>query len=90
VARQVAREDFNRFDLLLGMDSGHLRQLRRLAPRGAEHKAVLFLEYAGITHATDVPDPYYGDADGFEYALDLIVEGCERLLEKIGTAKDAP
>lgn len=82
-ARQVRQEDFSDFDLLLGLDSGHLRQLQRLCPRGAEHKPVLFLAHAGVTRASDVPDPYYGGPRDFDYALDLIVEGCEALLTKL-------
>lgn len=88
-ARQVRREDFAHFDLLLALDGGHLRQLQRLAPAESAHKNVLFLEYAGVAPACDVPDPYYGTARDFEHALDLIVEGCERLLEKITAAPGA-
>lgn len=86
VARQVRTQDFTEFDLLLGLDSGHLRQLQRLCPTGAEHKPVLFLEYAGVSRASDVPDPYYGGPRDFDYALDLIVEGCAALLEKLQAA----
>ncbi len=82
-ARQVAPEDFERFDLLLGMDAGHVRQLRQRAPSQLKQKAVLFLEHAGVTHARDVPDPYYGTERDFEHTLDLIVEGCEALFARL-------
>ncbi len=86
VARQVRKQDFEAFDWLLALDKGHLAQLQRLAPEGYAHKAVLFLEYAGITHTREVPDPYYGSVRDFEHVLELIVEGCEGLLAKLRTA----
>ena len=79
-ARHVARDDFERFDLIVAMDRGHLRLLERACP--PEHRAKLRLLVAG----RDVPDPYYGGPEGFEAVLDLIEEGCRTLLEEIGKA----
>ena len=76
-ARQVSPEDFLRFDLILAMDRGHLRQLERLRP--AEHRARLRL----LLGDRDVPDPYYGGAEGFEQVLDLVEDACRSLLEEI-------
>jgi protein-tyrosine phosphatase len=76
-ARQVAAEDFVKFDLLLAMDRGHLRFLERLCPAGSRHKLRLFA--AG----EDVPDPYYGGAEHFEDALDLIEKAAKRLLDEL-------
>ncbi len=83
VARQVMTEDFETFDLLLGLDKGHVRQLERLAPPGVRDKVVLFLEHAGVGRGREVPDPYYGSARDFELAFDLVLEGCEKLLAKV-------
>ncbi len=76
-ARQVTRADFEKFDLLLAMDRGHLRILERMCPAGSRHKVRLFV--AG----EDVPDPYYGDPEHFEQALDLIEAGARTLLEEL-------
>lgn len=76
-ARHVAREDFERFDLIVAMDRGHLRLLERACP--PEHRVKLRLFVAG----RDVPDPYYGGPEGFEAVLDLIEEGCADLLDEI-------
>jgi len=70
-ARQVALEDFTEFDLLLAMDRGHLDILRRMSPQECRYKLRLFLEFAGRPNA-DVPDPYYGGAEGFEQVLDMV------------------
>ena len=76
-ARQVAAEDFDRFDLLLAMDRGHLRSLERMCPPEKRHKLRLFA--AG----QEVPDPYYGGAEHFEQALDLIEKAAKDLLDEL-------
>ena len=60
VARQVRATDFDDFDLILGMDRGHLSNLRKIAPTRCKHKIELFLEYGERFHGKDVPDPYGG------------------------------
>ena len=76
-ARQVRPSDFDDFDLILAMDSGHLRALQAMAlPR---HHAKIRLFVAG----RDVPDPYYGGPDGFEHVLDLVEAQCRSLLAEL-------
>lgn len=82
-ARQLVRTDFERFDLLIALDRGHERLLKRLAPRGTAEKVKLFMSYVPELKLTDVPDPYYGGTAEFEHALDLIERGAERLLASI-------
>lgn len=82
-ARQIQSEDFDVFDLILAMDCSHLAVLHRLCPDDSRHKVHLFLEYAGITNPSEVPDPYYGDAADFDHALSLVEAGCEALLAKV-------
>ena len=76
-ARQVQMSDFEEFDLILAMDRGHLRALLGMA--AAHHHAKIRLFVAD----RDVPDPYYGGAEGFERVLDLVEERCRALLEEI-------
>jgi protein-tyrosine phosphatase len=76
-ARQVEALDFETFDLILAMDRGHLRILERLCPRERRHKLRLF---AG---GEDVPDPYYGESEDFERALDLIEAAARRLIDEL-------
>jgi len=82
-ARQVSARDFDRFDLVLAMDRGHLSLLSRIVPPGQGGRLKLFLDYAPETRTHDVPDPYYGGADGFSRVLDLIEAGSRGLLEAI-------
>jgi protein-tyrosine phosphatase len=74
------------FDLLLAMGADHLDSLRRACPPGQAHKLRLFLEFGG-EGGGDVPDPYYGGADGFEHVLDLVEDAARGLLRELGPLK---
>lgn len=82
-ARKVLPEDFEDFDLVLGMDRSHVSILRRLCPPGREDRLRLFLDFAPELGVKDVPDPYYGAGDGFERVLDLIEVGAQGVLAHI-------
>jgi len=82
-ARQIAADDFLRFDFILAMDPDNLRNLRAAAPPGASARVRLFLEYAPQTGRLDVPDPYYGDENGFETVLDLVEAASRGLLASL-------
>lgn len=81
-ARQLTREDCDAFELVLAMDRGHLEFLRRLAPDRRERMR-LFMEYAVPSPGPDVPDPYYGGAQGFERVLDMIELAATGLLRNL-------
>ncbi len=82
-ARRIAREDFVRFDYVLAMDSGNLEDLIAICPEEYGHKLFRLLDFAPEMIEQDVPDPYYGGAQGFEHVLDLVEAGVEGLLEDI-------
>lgn len=90
VGRQVAEEDFARFDLLLALDGGHEAWLRRQAPAAHRERVQLFLPYAGIERPRDVADPYYGPLSGFHAVLELIERGCDGLLERLAREQEWP
>jgi protein-tyrosine phosphatase len=79
-ARQVRPEDFAYFDLLLVMDRSNRAELARLAPLEARSKIRHFLDFAPETGTKDVPDPFFGGAEGFDHALDLIEAAARGLL----------
>jgi protein-tyrosine phosphatase len=85
-ARMLDRDDFERFDLLLALDHGHERILKRQAPPATKDKVRLFMSYVPELRLTDVPDPYYKGPDAFDHALDLIEHACGRLLEDVRSA----
>ena len=82
-ARRVAEEDFTRFDLVLAMDELNHSQLVDLSPPEHRERIRLFMEFAPQLGRTDVPDPYYGGSNGFEYVLDLVEEASIGLLAHV-------
>ena len=88
-ARQVAPEDFERFDLLVAMDRENLRGLLAVAPdHEAAAKVRLLREYdPGADGDLDVPDPYYGGERGFETVLDQVQAACRGLLGELRAAE---
>lgn len=75
-ARQLADEDFARFDVILAADELNLRTIRRRCPAEHQAKLVLFLG------TEPLPDPYYGEAEGFEKVLDLVEKRVDFLLSE--------
>ncbi|HBK90083.1 MAG TPA: protein-tyrosine-phosphatase [Parvularcula sp.] len=73
--RQIGAADFNRFDLILAMDRSNLEGLEALRPAGARARLDLFIPDG------EVPDPFFGGADGFVVAIGLI----ERRIAELAT-----
>jgi protein-tyrosine phosphatase len=84
-ARQVTDKDFDRFDMVLAMDQSNMNDLRQLCPGEHSHKLRLLLEFAPALGVMEIPDPYYGSAQGFEKVLDLCEAGVQGLLDYIRT-----
>ncbi len=82
-SRQVTPHDFVEFDHILAMDLTNLNDLRQLCPPQHHHKLRLFLDYAAGFSEQEVPDPYYGGADGFGHVLDLVEAASAGLLEHL-------
>ncbi|PBB23838.1 protein tyrosine phosphatase [Mesorhizobium sp. WSM4312] len=86
-ARKVRREDFSRFDLILGMDRSNVADLEALAP--ARDRVHLFLEFAH-GQARDVPDPYYDGEDAFASVYRMIREASEALATRLAARASLP
>lgn len=82
-ARMVEAEDFQRFDLLLAMDEGHLENLLRRSPPVYRDKIRLFMSFSRKYPSHEVPDPYYGGPHGFERVLDMCEDAAEGLLAEV-------
>lgn len=81
--RQFCLDDFDKFDYIFVMDQSNFENVVKLA-RTAEDiskvKKILTLTNQSIN---DVPDPYYGKVDGFEYVYNLLDEACDELVKKL-------
>ena len=80
-ARQISRDDCDNFDYILTMDEENYRMVSSLCRGSAVVRP--FLDFATNSPEREVPDPYYGDPDGFERVLDLVEEASEGLLDDI-------
>ena len=79
-ARVVRQSDFEAFDRVLAMDRGHLRILQAMCPPQHRRKVRMLVQ------GRDVPDPYYGGAEGFEQVLDMVEAACRDLLSELRQA----
>jgi len=78
-ARQLRRDDYDRYDYLIGMDSANLRNMHRICGGDPAGKISLLLDWTG--HPGSVADPWYtGD---FETTWQDVLAGCQALLEQI-------
>jgi protein-tyrosine phosphatase len=81
-ARRVEPEDFLDFNLVLAMDRANHNALSQMTGTAAREKLKMFLEFAPAC-GTDMPDPYYGDAAGFETVLDISEQAARGLLNHL-------
>jgi protein-tyrosine phosphatase len=91
-AREINQPDYELFDYVLAMDKQNIAWLRKQIPNQFAHKLRLFLEFSEKYAGRDVPDPYYGNANGFETVLDMVEDGVHgliaHLLEANATTKN--
>lgn len=78
-AVQITRNDYDRYDLIVGMDAENMRDLNQLSPGDPAGKFHQLLEFAG--EARDVADPWYtGD---FDTTYHDVRKGCQGLLQTL-------
>lgn len=76
-ARQFTSDDFDRFDMIIGLDRDNVYALQRLAPDAAARAKVRQLADVGVQ------DPYYGDDATFDQTLAVIEKGCEAQVDEL-------
>jgi protein-tyrosine phosphatase len=83
VARQFTAADFKRFDLILAMDETNYQDILQLAFDEKEKEKVnLILKYIVHPSGISVPDPWYGNQEGFETVYTMLDEACEAVIKK--------
>lgn len=84
-ARRARPEDFQEFDYVLAMDQDNYHALSAICPpgQGLERRLMLLLDFAPELRTREVPDPYYGGANGFERVFDMVEAATRSLLEEI-------
>lgn len=82
-ARNVRASDFTEFDVILAMDNSHFEALQKMKPQNATALITLYLDYAGIAHTSQVPDPYYGQTEHFKQVFALINEATSAIIPRL-------
>ncbi len=83
-ARQFQLSDFENFDLILAMDRDNYQDILYLDPKGKyRDKVRLMCEFASDHQEKEVPDPYYGGREGFDRVIDLLLDACDSLLQRV-------
>ncbi|HKO94631.1 MAG TPA: low molecular weight protein-tyrosine-phosphatase [Polyangiaceae bacterium] len=84
-ARQFVKSDFERFDHVLAMDDNNRVALLRLTADARHHDKVQLLRRFDprTPSGANVPDPYYGEGDGFEHVFDVCEAACRGLLAEL-------
>lgn len=85
-ARQIAPEDFHRFDMIFALDADNLANLRRLAPSNGKARVSLLLDLVPGRQGQAVADPYFGDDAGFDVTWRDVEQAARALVARL---KDA-
>jgi len=81
--RKAQADDFDKFDYILAMDSENYDNLSRICPPEHREKLHMFLDFAPHLNESEVPDPYYGGARGFDRVFDMVEHASRGLLDDI-------
>ncbi|WP_303673587.1 low molecular weight protein-tyrosine-phosphatase [Vampirovibrio chlorellavorus] len=82
-AQQFKKHHFDEYDYILVMDRLNHDHVMRMCPHGHQEKVHYFLDFAPQLNLREVPDPYYGGAEGFDRVLDYIEAAAAGLLSEI-------
>jgi protein-tyrosine phosphatase len=83
-ARQFQAQDLQEFDLILAMDRENYRDILAKDPQGKfRDKVKMMCDYCQTYRDQEVPDPYYGGTEGFNYVIDLLFDACGGLLQRL-------
>jgi protein-tyrosine phosphatase len=84
-ARQIRLSDFDKFDLIVAMDTENRRELRARARRSEQARKIRLLRDFDPASGPNmsVPDPYYEEDEGFETTYRIVEAGVQGLLEAL-------
>jgi protein-tyrosine phosphatase len=78
--RRITPTDFEKFDLILAMDRANRDALLKFAPKEGRDKVRLLMDYAPNLCVHEIPDPFFGKNNGFDYVCELVDAACRGLL----------
>ena len=81
-SRKILADDLENFDLVIAMDRENVADIQRLS-ESPSATIKLLSDFLGDDWPSDVPDPYYGGDEGFEYVMDMIEAACPSIIESV-------
>ena len=85
-ARQITSTDFDEFNYILAMDDSNFRNIQDLKNRTSSTDFALIKkiqDFRWVFNETEVPDPYFGGDEGFDYVVDILEDSVNGFLESI-------
>jgi protein-tyrosine phosphatase len=85
-ARQITNKDFDEFNYILAMDNSNFRNIQDLKNKtSSTHLASIkkIQDFRSVFNEQEVPDPYFGGDEGFDYVLDILEDSVNGFLESI-------
>ncbi len=84
IGRQFTKSDFDAFDYIYAMDRSNYQDIMQLSDNISDKEKVqLILDELFPNENVDVPDPYYGVANGFEVVYNMLDETCDLIAKKL-------
>ena len=86
LARQINKNDFQKFNYILTMDNSNYKNVMSLKNRESGLdlcKVIKIQEFANIFNEKEVPDPYFGGEEGFDYVIDILNDSINGFLDNI-------
>jgi protein-tyrosine phosphatase len=85
-SRQITSKDFEQFNYILAMDNSNFRNIQNLKNRSSSSGLALIKKmqnFRSVFNEQEVPDPYFGGDEGFDYVLDILEDSVSGFLESI-------
>jgi len=85
-ARQITSKDFEEFNYILAMDDSNYRNIqefKKITPSTDFASIKKIQDFRSVFNEQEVPDPYFGGDEGFDYVLDILEDSVKGFLESI-------
>ena len=85
-ARQITKKDFDKFNYIIAMDNSNFKNIQDLKNRTASAGLASIKkiqDFRSVFNEQEVPDPYFGRDEGFDYVLDFLEDSVKVFLESI-------
>lgn len=80
--RQINRSDIENSDVIVAMDTQNYQAVKQMAGDKQSHKVHLMMNFLYPDKNMVVPDPYFGQVDGFQEVYDLLDKACDAMIDR--------